>query len=211
MAQDYLRKLRLAPSIKRKVLQCAATETTLLSILGPSGGLGSPLNYHTVTHNISRVPQLPPLEIAPCIHRHLSPWLAVADAILLPPVAALPSAVTASTVAACRSWSCMLPPPPAKAGQRRVVGDREWTMPSPMSADASIAATATQGTMLCFLASDYSICIQSAQEKDKLQWELLPLSRWEGPNLGAGTIALHALSDDGAKEEVRFMLLSAAL
>jgi hypothetical protein len=31
-AQDYLRKLRLAPSIKCKVLCCAATKTTLLSI-----------------------------------------------------------------------------------------------------------------------------------------------------------------------------------
>jgi hypothetical protein len=30
MAQDYLRKLRLAPSIKHKVLRCAATETTLI-------------------------------------------------------------------------------------------------------------------------------------------------------------------------------------
>ncbi len=29
-AQDYLRKLRLAPSIKHKVLRCAATKTTLL-------------------------------------------------------------------------------------------------------------------------------------------------------------------------------------
>jgi hypothetical protein len=29
-AQDYLRKLRLAPSIKRKVLRCAATKTTLV-------------------------------------------------------------------------------------------------------------------------------------------------------------------------------------
>jgi hypothetical protein len=29
-AQDYLRKLRLAPSIKRKVLHCAATKATLL-------------------------------------------------------------------------------------------------------------------------------------------------------------------------------------
>jgi hypothetical protein len=80
------------------------------------------INYHTVTHNISRVPLLPPLplllplppllplpllpplpllEIAPCIYCHLSSWLAVADAILLRPVAALPSTVTASTVAAC--------------------------------------------------------------------------------------------------------------
>jgi hypothetical protein len=30
MAQDYLCKLRLAPSIKRKVLRCAATKTTLV-------------------------------------------------------------------------------------------------------------------------------------------------------------------------------------
>jgi hypothetical protein len=30
-AQDYLRKLRLAPSIKRKVLRCAATKATLLT------------------------------------------------------------------------------------------------------------------------------------------------------------------------------------
>ncbi len=29
-AQDYLCKLRLVPSIKRKVLRCAATKTTLL-------------------------------------------------------------------------------------------------------------------------------------------------------------------------------------
>ncbi len=43
-AQDYLRKLRLAPPIKRKVLRCAATKTTLkmplvadfLAHLGPS-------------------------------------------------------------------------------------------------------------------------------------------------------------------------------
>jgi hypothetical protein len=30
MAQDYLRKLRLALSIKRKVLRCAASKTTLV-------------------------------------------------------------------------------------------------------------------------------------------------------------------------------------
>jgi hypothetical protein len=30
-AQDYLHKLRLAPTIKRKVLHCAATKTTLLT------------------------------------------------------------------------------------------------------------------------------------------------------------------------------------
>jgi hypothetical protein len=30
MAQDYLHKLKLAPSIKRKVLCCAATKTTLI-------------------------------------------------------------------------------------------------------------------------------------------------------------------------------------
>ncbi len=30
-AQDYLHKLRLAPSIKRKVLRCAATKTTLIT------------------------------------------------------------------------------------------------------------------------------------------------------------------------------------
>jgi hypothetical protein len=84
-------------------------------------------------------------------------------------------------------------------------------MPSPTSADASIVATAIKGTMLCSLASDYSICIQSLQEKDELRWELLPLSRWEGPNLGAGTIALRALSDDGAEEEGGFMLRSAAI
>jgi hypothetical protein len=29
-AQDYLRKLRLAPSIKRKVSRCAASKTTLV-------------------------------------------------------------------------------------------------------------------------------------------------------------------------------------
>jgi hypothetical protein len=29
-AQDYLCKLRLAPTIKRKVLRCAATKTTLV-------------------------------------------------------------------------------------------------------------------------------------------------------------------------------------
>jgi hypothetical protein len=32
-AQDYLRKLRLAPSIKCKVLRCAATKTTLVTCL----------------------------------------------------------------------------------------------------------------------------------------------------------------------------------
>jgi hypothetical protein len=58
------------------------------------------------------------MEIAHCIHCHLSPRLAIDDAILLPPVATLPSVVTASTVAACRSWSCALLPPPAKAGQQ---------------------------------------------------------------------------------------------
>jgi hypothetical protein len=31
MAQDYLRKLRLAPSIKCKVLRCAASKATLLT------------------------------------------------------------------------------------------------------------------------------------------------------------------------------------
>jgi hypothetical protein len=33
-AQDYLHKLRLASSIKHKVLRCTATKTTLLSGLG---------------------------------------------------------------------------------------------------------------------------------------------------------------------------------
>jgi hypothetical protein len=84
-------------------------------------------------------------------------------------------------------------------------------MPSLTSAYASIAAKATKGTMLCPLASDYFIRIRSSWEKDELRWELLPLSRWEGPNLGVGTIALRALSDDGAKEEVGFMMRSAAL
>jgi hypothetical protein len=32
-AQDYLRKYRLAPSIKRKVLRCAAGKATLLVLL----------------------------------------------------------------------------------------------------------------------------------------------------------------------------------
>ncbi len=84
-------------------------------------------------------------------------------------------------------------------------------MPSPTSEDASIAATATKGTMLCLLALDYFIRIRSSREKDELRWELLPLSRWEGPNLGVGAIALRPLSDDGAEEEVGFMLRSAAL
>jgi hypothetical protein len=84
-------------------------------------------------------------------------------------------------------------------------------MPSPMSADASIVATAMKGTMLCSRALDYSIRIRSLREKDKLRFELLPLSHWEGPNLGISAIALRTLSDDGAKEEVGFMLRSAAL
>jgi hypothetical protein len=56
--------------------------------------------------------------------------------------------------------------------------------------------------MSCSLASDYSIRIQSSspREEDELRWELLPLSRREGRNLGVGTIALRALSDDGAEE-----------
>jgi hypothetical protein len=58
---------------------------------------------------------------------------------------------------------------------------------------------------------DYSICIRPSREKEKLQWELLPLSRWEGPNLVISAIALRTLSDDGAKEEGGFMLRSAAL
>jgi hypothetical protein len=33
-AQDYLCKLRLAPSIKRKVLHCAANKTTLVRVGG---------------------------------------------------------------------------------------------------------------------------------------------------------------------------------
>jgi hypothetical protein len=84
-------------------------------------------------------------------------------------------------------------------------------MLSPMLADASIRATATKGTMLCSLASDYSICIRLSREKDELWWELLLLSRREGPNLGISAIALRALSDDGAEEEGGFMLRSAAL
>jgi hypothetical protein len=31
-AQDYLRKLKLAPSIKRKLLRCAASKATLMRI-----------------------------------------------------------------------------------------------------------------------------------------------------------------------------------
>jgi hypothetical protein len=80
-----------------------------------------------------------------------------------------------------------------------------------MSADALIVANATKGTMLCSLALDYSIHIRLLGENDKLRWELLPLSRWEGPNLGVGAIALHALSNNGAKEEGGFMLRTAAL
>ncbi len=76
---------------------------------------------------------------------------------------------------------------------------------------SSIVATVMKGTMLCSLALDYSIHIRLLREKDKLQWGLLPLSRWEGSNLGVGTIALHALSDNGAKEEGGFMLQSTAL
>jgi hypothetical protein len=53
--------------------------------------------------------------LPPCIHHHLSLRLAIANAILLPPVAALPSAVATSTAAACQSWSCALPLPPANA------------------------------------------------------------------------------------------------
>jgi hypothetical protein len=63
--------------------------------------------------------------------------------------------------------------------------------------------------MLCSLALNYSIRIRPLREKDELRWELLPLSRWEGPNLGVGAIALRALSDDGAEEEGGFMLRSA--
>jgi hypothetical protein len=79
-------------------------------------------------------------------------------------------------------------------------------MTLPTSADALTVAMAMKGMMLCSLALDYSICIHLLWEKDKLRWELLPFSRWEGPNLGIGAIALHAgalraLSDDGAKEE----------
>ncbi len=70
---------------------------------------------------------------------------------------------------------------------------------------------ATKGTMLCSLALDYSICIWSLREKDKLRWELLPLCHWEGPNLGIGAIVLNALSENDAKEEGAFMLRSAAL
>jgi hypothetical protein len=61
------------------------------------------INYHTVTHNISHVKPLlplPPPEIAPCIRCYLSPQFAIANAILLPPLAALPSAVAASTAVA---------------------------------------------------------------------------------------------------------------
>ncbi len=78
-------------------------------------------------------------------------------------------------------------------------------------ADVSRCIDCGNGDMLCSLASDYSICIQSSREKDELQWELLTLSRWEGPNLGVGAIALRALSDDGAEEKGGFMLRSAAL
>jgi 8-oxo-dGTP pyrophosphatase MutT (NUDIX family) len=84
---------------------------------------------------------------------------------------------------------------------RGVDDARGGMMPSPTSADASIAATATKGTMSCSLASDYSIRIRSSRGEDELRWELLPLSRWEGPNLGVGAIALRALSDDGNEEE----------
>jgi hypothetical protein len=38
-AQDYLRKLRLAPSIKRKVLHCPATKTTPLFPVHASFGI----------------------------------------------------------------------------------------------------------------------------------------------------------------------------
>jgi hypothetical protein len=69
-------------------------------------------------------------------------------------------------------WPCCLPllppplPPPADTGPARyrrprpkrgsdaVVGDREWTIPLPTSADTSIEAMATKGTMSCSLASD---------------------------------------------------------
>ena len=71
------------------------------------------------------------------------------------------------------------------------------------AADAAIVATeAIESTMSSSLASEYSIRIQSSSPRgeDELRWELLPLSRWGGRNLGVGTIALRALSDDGAEE-----------
>jgi hypothetical protein len=60
------------------------------------------INYHN-NINISHIPLLlsPPPDIAPFFCCHLSLRLAVAIAILLLPVALLPSAVAASTAAAC--------------------------------------------------------------------------------------------------------------
>ncbi len=126
-----------------------------------------------------------PLPMPSCCH----PWMCCL--LLLPPP--LPPPTDTGLARYCR--------PRPKQGSNAVIGDCKWMMPLPTSADASIAATATKGMMSCSLALDYSICIRLLQEKDKLWWELLPLSHWEGPNLGVGTIALRALSDDGAKEE----------
>ncbi len=168
-------------------------------------------NYHTIA-SISAT------------FRHLCHWR-------MPPASVATSlrGLLLPTPSCCRPWlRCLLlllPPlsPPAnpgsahyrrpqqKRGSDTIIRDCKWTMPSPMSADALIVANATKGTMLCSLALDYSIHIRLLGENDKLRWELLPLSRWEGPNLGVGAIALHALSNNGAKEEGGFMLRTAAL
>jgi hypothetical protein len=49
-AQNYLRKLRYAPSIKHKVLRCAATKTTLVrTTLAPD------LTKHTLVQNLDSI------------------------------------------------------------------------------------------------------------------------------------------------------------
>ncbi len=168
-------------------------------------------NYHTIT-SISvtfcrfRHRRLPPASVATSLHGSslptpscCCPWprcLPLLPPPLLPPADPGPA---------------RYPHPRPKWGSDAVVRDCEWMIPLLTSADASIAAMATKGTMSCSLASDYSICTRSLQEKDELWWELLPLNHWEGPNLSISTIALRALSDDGAEEEGGFMLRSAAL
>ncbi|KAL9179282.1 hypothetical protein ACHAXT_008572 [Thalassiosira profunda] len=63
--------------------------------------------------------------------------------------------------------------------------------PSPL-----MLVTSTPSSMTSSLASSYVIRIHPpTDEGGELKWELHPLSCWEEPNQGEGTLALHALSD----------------
>ena len=127
---------------------------------------------------------LPP-EILPYILHHLSLWPAAANAILLPPMATLPSAVAASTAVAYRSWSCTLPP--LTATVIRCPSSLIPTMPIPLFKIGSrplqknclpLAAAQRSSSVLCSTDSNLLLRggLPSRPSRKAASWERKPSS-----------------------------------